>query len=42
MILKDFEREEMLDHYRSLSHDAIVLEGNNQSLELEAAEKKFV
>lgn len=37
---KDNEREEMLEHYRSLSHDAIVLEGNNQSLEIEAAETK--
>ncbi|XP_036326953.1 centrosomal protein of 135 kDa-like [Rhagoletis pomonella] len=37
---KEKEREEMLEHYRSLSHDAVVLEGNNQSLEVEAAEQK--
>lgn len=30
----------MLEHYRSLSHDAVILEGNNQSLEVEAAEQK--
>lgn len=38
--LQEKEREEMLDHYRSLSHDAVMLEGNNQSLEHEAAEYK--
>ena len=38
--LKEKEREEMLEHYRSLSHDAVMLEGNNQSLETEAAEAK--
>ncbi|XP_036214031.2 centrosomal protein of 135 kDa [Bactrocera oleae] len=37
---KEKEREEMLEHYRSLSHDAVILEGNNQSLEVEAAEQK--
>ncbi|XP_050335974.1 centrosomal protein of 135 kDa isoform X1 [Bactrocera neohumeralis] len=37
---KEKEREEMLEHYRSLSHDAVILEGNNQSLEVEAAEHK--
>lgn len=37
---KELVREEMLDHYRSLSHDAIVLQGNNHSLELETAETK--
>ncbi|XP_061400602.1 centrosomal protein of 135 kDa [Musca vetustissima] len=35
---KEKEREEMLEHYRSLSHDAVMLEGNNQSLENETAE----
>ncbi|XP_037880211.1 centrosomal protein of 135 kDa isoform X2 [Glossina fuscipes] len=35
---KEKEREEMLEHYRSLSHDAVMLEGSNQSLENEAAE----
>uniref|UniRef100_A0A1I8PX74 Uncharacterized protein n=1 Tax=Stomoxys calcitrans TaxID=35570 RepID=A0A1I8PX74_STOCA len=30
----------MLEHYRSLSHDAVMLEGNNQSLENETAEYK--
>uniref|UniRef100_A0A1I8PKC6 Centrosomal protein of 135 kDa n=1 Tax=Stomoxys calcitrans TaxID=35570 RepID=A0A1I8PKC6_STOCA len=37
---KEKEREEMLEHYRSLSHDAVMLEGNNQSLENETAEYK--
>lgn len=32
----------MLDNYRTLSQDAVMLEGNNHSLELEAAETKFV
>ncbi|XP_055854505.1 centrosomal protein of 135 kDa isoform X2 [Episyrphus balteatus] len=40
LLHKEKEREEMLDHYRSLSHDAVLLEGNNQSLEVEAAECK--
>lgn len=31
----------MLDHYRSLSQEAVVLEGNNHSLEIEAAETKY-
>uniref|UniRef100_A0A1I8MYB0 Centrosomal protein of 135 kDa n=1 Tax=Musca domestica TaxID=7370 RepID=A0A1I8MYB0_MUSDO len=35
---KEKEREEMLEHYKSLSHDAVLLEGNNQSLENETAE----
>lgn len=30
----------MLENYLTLSHDAVVLEGNNQSLELEAAQTK--
>ncbi|XP_037909139.1 centrosomal protein of 135 kDa isoform X2 [Hermetia illucens] len=38
--LKEQEREEMLEHYRCLSHDAVMLEGNNQSLEIEAADFK--
>ncbi|KAL5290422.1 hypothetical protein ACFFRR_010033, partial [Megaselia abdita] len=37
---KETEREEMLDHYRCLSHDAIILEGNNQSLENETTEQR--
>lgn len=37
---KEEERNEMLDQYRTLSHDAVALEGTNQSLELEAAEVK--
>lgn len=37
---KEEERNEMLDQYRILSHDAVALEGTNQSLELEAAETK--
>lgn len=37
---KEEERNEMLDQYRTLSHDAVALEGTNQSLELEAAETK--
>lgn len=41
-MLQEKEREEMLDHYRCLSHDAVMLEGNNQSLEHEAAECKWV
>ncbi|KAH8261538.1 hypothetical protein KR044_010915 [Drosophila immigrans] len=36
--LKEKEREELLDHYHSLTHDQVVLEGNNQSLEFEATE----
>ncbi|XP_073839342.1 centrosomal protein 135kDa isoform X2 [Musca autumnalis] len=38
LLNKEKEREEMLEHYRSLSHDAVLLEGNNQSLENETAE----
>lgn len=37
---KEDERNEMLDQYRTLTHDAVALEGTNQSLELEAAESK--
>lgn len=37
---KEEERSEMLEQYRTLSHDAVALEGTNQSLELEAAESK--
>lgn len=37
---KEEERNEMLEQYRTLSHDAVALEGTNQSLELEAAESK--
>ncbi|KAL7734985.1 hypothetical protein ACLKA6_011250 [Drosophila palustris] len=39
-VLKEKEREELLDHYHSLTHDQVLLEGNNQSLELEASEFK--
>lgn len=39
---KEEERSEMLEQYRTLSHDAVALEGTNQSLELEAAESKYV
>uniref|UniRef100_A0A1A9X335 Centrosomal protein of 135 kDa n=1 Tax=Glossina brevipalpis TaxID=37001 RepID=A0A1A9X335_9MUSC len=35
---KEKEREEILEHYRNLSNDAVILEGSNQSLENEAAE----
>lgn len=38
---KEEERNEMLDQYRTLSHDAVALEGTNHSLELEAAESKY-
>lgn len=38
---KEDERNEMLDQYKTLSHDAVALEGTNQSLELEAAESKY-
>ncbi|KAK9721231.1 LAIKA domain [Popillia japonica] len=37
---KEIERTEMLDHFRSLSQEATVLETNNHSLETEAAESK--
>lgn len=36
--LKEKERDELLDHYHCLSQDQVALEGNNQSLECEAAE----
>lgn len=36
------EREEMLEHYKSLSQDAVALEGNNNSLEAEAADARYV
>lgn len=42
LLRKEEERNEMLEHYRTLSHDAVVLEGTNQSLELEAAETKYL
>ncbi|XP_016994011.2 centrosomal protein of 135 kDa isoform X2 [Drosophila takahashii] len=35
---KEKERDEMLDHYHCLTQDQAALEGNNQSLECEAAE----
>lgn len=38
--VQEKEREEMLDHYRSLSHDAVLLEGSNHSLEAQATEYK--
>ncbi|XP_044582223.1 centrosomal protein of 135 kDa isoform X6 [Cotesia glomerata] len=37
---KENERTEMLNHYRSLSLEATVLENNNHSLESEAAEAR--
>ncbi|KAH8326927.1 hypothetical protein KR067_009644 [Drosophila pandora] len=37
---KERERDELLDHYHCLSQDQVALEGNNQSLECEAAEFK--
>ncbi|KRT79397.1 hypothetical protein AMK59_8205, partial [Oryctes borbonicus] len=37
---KEIERAEMLDHFRSLSQEATVLENSNHSLETEAAETK--
>lgn len=37
---KELEREEMLDHFKSLSQDTIALEGNNQALEMMTAETK--
>ncbi|KYN32569.1 hypothetical protein ALC56_13050 [Trachymyrmex septentrionalis] len=37
---KDNERTEMLNHFRSLSLEATVLENNNHSLESEAAEAR--
>lgn len=40
LLRKEEERDEMLDFYKTLSQDAVMLEGNNQSLELEAAETK--
>lgn len=39
--VQEHEREEMLDHFRSLSQDAVILEGTNSSLEAEAAETKY-
>ncbi|KAH8369969.1 hypothetical protein KR093_001625 [Drosophila rubida] len=36
--LKEREREELLDHYHSLTHDQVALQGNNLSLENEATE----
>ncbi|EDV97142.1 centrosomal protein of 135 kDa isoform X2 [Drosophila grimshawi] len=40
LMQKEKDREELLDHYHSLTHDQVVLEGNNQSLEFEATEFK--
>lgn len=40
LLRKEEERDEMLEFYKTLSQDAIVLEGNNQSLEIVAAESK--
>lgn len=37
---QDNERTEMLNHFRSLSLEASVLENNNHSLETEAAEAR--
>lgn len=37
---QDNERTEMLNHFRSLSLEATVLESNNHSLETEAAEAR--
>lgn len=37
---QDNERTEMLNHFRSLSLEATVLENNNHSLESEAAEAR--
>lgn len=31
----------MLEHYKSLSQDAVALEGNNTSLEAEAADARY-
>ncbi|KAH8405257.1 hypothetical protein KR222_000686 [Zaprionus bogoriensis] len=39
-VLKEKEREELLDHYHSLTNDQVVLEGNNESLVFEVAEFK--
>ncbi|BFF96489.1 centrosomal protein of 135 kDa [Drosophila madeirensis] len=38
--LKEKERDELLDNFHSLTNEQVVLEGNNQSLECEAAESK--
>lgn len=40
LLQKEEERGEMLEQYRNLTHDAVVLEGTNHSLELEAAESR--
>lgn len=37
---KEYERAEMLDQFRSLSHEATLLENNNHSLESKATEAK--
>lgn len=34
---KEIERDEMLDNYKSLTHDAVELEGTNQTLEQQAS-----
>lgn len=40
LLRKEEERDEMLDFYKTLSQDATILEGNNHSLEAEAAEAR--
>lgn len=42
LLRKEKEREEMLEHFRSLSQGAVILEDTNTSLEAEAAETKWV
>lgn len=37
---KEVERSELLDQFRNLSHEAIVLENNNHTLENEATQSK--
>ncbi|XP_068143265.1 centrosomal protein of 135 kDa isoform X2 [Drosophila tropicalis] len=37
-LLKDKEREDLLDHYKSLSHVQVALAGSKQNLEFEATE----
>lgn len=40
LLRKEEEREEMLEHFRSLSQGAVILEDTNNSLEAEAAQTK--
>ncbi|XP_022211364.2 centrosomal protein of 135 kDa isoform X2 [Drosophila obscura] len=40
LLQKERERDELLDNFHSLTNEQVVLEGNNQSLECEAAESK--